>query len=276
MPYVDFADIKTRLTIEKVAELLGLQLKQSNNALRGPCPVCASGGDRAIVITPAKGVFFCFAAREGGDLIALAAHIRKVDVKDAAAWLDGGTVPSKKEGSGNQVPPKGNSSLEPLAYLEHEHVAVEALGFAAEDAKALGIGYCPKGIMRGTVAVPVRLEDGTLAGYIGITEAKLPPMAVLAALLPGLAPFSRSSAKFQRPSLPFSLLWLGWVSWWPPWVRSEPFCPASGAFLRSSATLPLSARCSVLLSAICGFSMIRLVLNKLSIAPPVPNLSWVF
>ena len=144
--------------------------------------MCASGGDRAIVITPAKGVFFCFAAREGGDLIALAAHIRKVDVKDAAAWLDGGTVPSKKEGSGNQVPPKGNSSLEPLAYLEHEHVAVEALGFAAEDAKALGIGYCPKGIMRGTLAVPVRLEDGTLAGYIGITEAKLPPMAVLAAL----------------------------------------------------------------------------------------------
>ena len=25
-----------------------------------------------------------------------------------------------------------------------------------------------------TVAVPVRLEDGTLAGYVGITEAKLP------------------------------------------------------------------------------------------------------
>jgi hypothetical protein len=37
MPYVDFADIKTRLTIEKVAELLGLQLKQSNNASR-PVP----------------------------------------------------------------------------------------------------------------------------------------------------------------------------------------------------------------------------------------------
>jgi len=54
-------------------------------------------------------------------------------------------------------------------------VAVEALGFAAEDAKALGIGYCPKGIMRGTLAVPVRLEDGTLAGYLGITDAKLPP-----------------------------------------------------------------------------------------------------
>jgi hypothetical protein len=28
--------------------------------------------------------------------------------------------------------------------------------------------------MRGTVAVPVRLPDGSLAGYVGITEAKLP------------------------------------------------------------------------------------------------------
>ncbi len=172
MPYVDFNELKQRFKTEKVAELLGLQLKQSGQALRGPCPACQSGGERAIVITPAKGVFFCFAAREGGDLIQLAAHIRKCDVKDAAAWLDGGTVPSKKEDSREPSSPKGNSSL---AYLEHDHVAVEALGFTAADAKALGIGYAPKGILRGTVAVPVRLEDGTLAGYIGITEAKLPP-----------------------------------------------------------------------------------------------------
>ena len=175
MAYVDFSELKTRFTIEKVAELLGLQLKQSGQALRGPCPVCQSGGDRAIVITPAKGVFFCFGAREGGDLIQLVAHIRKCDVKDAAAWLDGGTVPSKKEDSSEPVSPKGNSSLDPLAYLEHDHFAVEALGFTADDAKALGIGYAPKGILRGTVAIPVRLEDGTLAGYIGITDAKLPP-----------------------------------------------------------------------------------------------------
>src|SRR6266567_4703088 len=177
MPYVDFADLKTRFTIEKVGELLGLQLKHSGQAFRGPCPACASGGDRAVVITPAKGVFFCFAAREGGDLIQLAAHIRKCDVKEAAAWLDGGTVPSKKEGSREPVSPKGTvpNSLAPLDYIEHDHIAVEALGFTADDAKVLGIGYAPKGIMRGLVAIPVRLENGTLAGYIGITEAKLPP-----------------------------------------------------------------------------------------------------
>ena len=131
MPYTDFASLKARLSIEKVAELLGLTLKQSGQALRGPCPACSSGGDRALVVTPARGVFFCFAAREGGDLIQLAAHIRKSDVKNAAIWLDGGTVPSKKEYSRNHVP-VGNGSLEPLSYLEHDHVAVEALGIAPE------------------------------------------------------------------------------------------------------------------------------------------------
>ena len=174
MPYTDFASLKARLSIEKVAELLGLT-QQSGQALRGPCPACSSGGDRALVVTPGRGVFFCFAAREGGDLIQLAAHIRKSDVKDAAIWLDGGTVPSKKDDFRNQVP-VGNGSLEPLSYLvEHDHVAGATLGIAPQDAKALGIGWASKGILRGFVAVPVRLPTGELAGYVGITEAKLPP-----------------------------------------------------------------------------------------------------
>jgi hypothetical protein len=29
--------------------------------------------------------------------------------------------------------------------------------------------------MKGTIAVPIRLEDGTLVGYIGIEDARLPP-----------------------------------------------------------------------------------------------------
>jgi hypothetical protein len=56
------------------------------------------------------------------------------------------------------------------------HPAVAALGFEPEDAQALGIGYAGRGIMRGLVAIAVRLEDGSLAGYVGVEEiAKLPP-----------------------------------------------------------------------------------------------------
>jgi hypothetical protein len=51
---------------------------------------------------------------------------------------------------------------------------VEALGLSQETAEALGIGYAPKGMMKGYVAIPMRLPTGELTGYIAITEAKLP------------------------------------------------------------------------------------------------------
>jgi hypothetical protein len=65
--------------------------------------------------------------------------------------------------------------LKPLEYLEAENPAVVAAGFDPEEAAKLGIGYAGKGIMRGTVAVPIRDETGTLLGYIGVTEARCPP-----------------------------------------------------------------------------------------------------
>ena len=176
MPFIPFDELKQRFTIEEVAQLLGLKLQRAGHTFRGPCPTCGSGGERAIVITPDKGLFYCWAAHEGGDLIALAAHIRKTDAKAAASWLAGDnndrSRDTSRQGTGPQT--EAQRGLQPLE-LEHDHVAVEALGFSAGDAAALGIGYASRGIMRGFVAVPIRLEDGTLAGYVGITEARLPP-----------------------------------------------------------------------------------------------------
>ena len=69
--------------------------------------------------------------------------------------------------------------MKALDYLEPTHPSVEAAGFDPEEAAKLGIGYASKGLMRGTVAVPIRDEHGTLLGYIGITEARLPPKGLL-------------------------------------------------------------------------------------------------
>jgi len=43
--------------------------------------------------------------------------------------------------------------------------------FHSSPAQALGIGYAPKGMMKGYVAIPIRLPTGELTGYIGITES---------------------------------------------------------------------------------------------------------
>jgi hypothetical protein len=178
--FVDFAEVKEKISFFDAIGYLKLNLKQSGNQWRGPCPACNSGGDRALVITDGKG-WFCFALKKGGDQIALAAHILDIGAKEAAFALAemAGIVPvhSTSTRSSPTVPQSDEvrgKSLEPLSYLEPEHDAVIAIGFDPDVAQSLGIGYAPRGIMRGTVAVPIRDAHGVLKGYIGIESATLP------------------------------------------------------------------------------------------------------
>ncbi|MGI9356599.1 MAG: CHC2 zinc finger domain-containing protein [Rhizobiaceae bacterium] len=176
MPYVDFAALKQRVAIEEALPLLGLKMKQRAGQWRVPCPVCRSGGERALVVTPAKSAFYCFGGRVGGDVIALAAHILDFSMKDAAFELDRmvGKGSGAAEGGGNSsdtVPEeraKGDArSLQPLTYLQLDHEAVTSLGVTAETCQAFGAGYAPKGIMRGRLAIPIHDRSGVLIAYCG-------------------------------------------------------------------------------------------------------------
>lgn len=171
----DFQQVKEAVSLEQAAQFLGLKLKPSQHQLRGACPRCNAGGDRTLALTPARSVWYCFNSSAGGSVIDLVAHIKEVPLKDAADEL------AKHFGIGKTTSPtvpqkvqEKEGTLKPLDYLEHDHAAVVTVGFDPDTAKALGIGYAAKGIMRGTVAVPIRDENGNLTGYIGITEARLP------------------------------------------------------------------------------------------------------
>ena len=120
-----------------------------------------------MVVTPGKG-WYCFAGKVGGDQIGLVSHIKALPAKEAAQFL-AGDVPKET------APKKPSEGFKALDYLQPEHDAVAALGFDLETAKALGIGFAPRGVMKGTVAVPLYTPGGKLAGYLGITEALLPP-----------------------------------------------------------------------------------------------------
>lgn len=170
--FIDFEAVKADNPIAEVAERLGLTLKKAGSSLRGPCP-SGEGGERGLAVTPAKGVWYSFPLQRGGDVLALVQLVQDCDVKEAAKFLAGIKPLEKAE---RPSPERGaERGFRPLAYLEPEHPAVEALGMEADDAATLGIGYAPRGTLRGMVAVPIRTDDGTLAGYIGITEAKMPP-----------------------------------------------------------------------------------------------------
>lgn len=164
MSFVDFQKVKDANPFETVIEKLGLDLKQQKNGYRGRCPTC-DGGLRALAVTPNKG-FYCFDAGLGGDQIALVAHIRGCSVKDGATWLQSSsTIPQKGEGDGE--------GFKPLSYLEPGHEAVIALGLD-EIAEIVGLGFAPRGVMKGTVAIPLRTAEGKLIGYCGVTDAVIP------------------------------------------------------------------------------------------------------
>lgn len=162
---IDFKKLKQHCSILEVARgYLALKLKQENGSLRSKCPACDDASERSLIISPDKGVFYCFHARKGGDLITLVAHCHDISVKEAAeglakVYLDADVIA--------QRPKEESCGLAPLAYLDSDHPLVEELGFK-DIAKQAGIGYAGKGLMRTCVAIPVRLADGTLVGYLGI------------------------------------------------------------------------------------------------------------
>jgi DNA primase len=178
MPFVDFAAVKTRVTIEEAAHKLGLELKPSAGKLRCACPV-HGGGDRAIVITPEKGLFCCFGSKPmaGGDQIQLVAHIRQIPVKEAAEFLDGTVPQSRNDSPQNKAsstlptsPPGRKPGFDVDAYaskLDPGAPALSPLGISADTLKAWRAGYSNSGTNRGRLAIALHDRDGNTIGFAG-------------------------------------------------------------------------------------------------------------
>ncbi len=145
---IDFGELKQRVSIERAAEMLGIKTTKSGAQRRGACPICKAGGDRAFVITPAKGLYYCFGTcSKGGDAITMTANVRNCSLREAAEFLDGkggSAAAANGDSSRNDSPqPKTENGLRPLDYLQAVHEAVQALGVSAETASHFGAGFAP-------------------------------------------------------------------------------------------------------------------------------------
>lgn len=164
--FIDKDEVKKAVPLLKAVEMLGIQVQKSGAQYRGKCPLCDSEDERSLVCTPERDLWYSFCCETGGDQIALWQKVKGHDFKDACAEMLG-----EKMLAGDETVIE---TMSPLDHLIHDHEAVQVLGFEPDVAEKLGIGYAKKGIMRGVVAVPLRLPDGTLVGYVGITDARLP------------------------------------------------------------------------------------------------------
>ena len=158
--------------------MLGVDLqrfKSHGDQLRGCCPIHDGDNPRGFVVTPAKGLWYCFSGCGGGDIIKLVSNMRQLPAKEAAELIaerfGNPTCSPEQYRSARREPYRSQNekgALKPLDYLQPEHEAVQALGVSPETSAAWASGYAPKGIMRGRYAVPLKTEDGNLVAYVGI------------------------------------------------------------------------------------------------------------
>ena len=163
---VSFAELKARITIEQVADHLGLELKKTGDSWRGPCPCGSSDGKRSLALTPSKGLFYSFCCKKGGDALELAAFVRKISTKQAAEEL------AEAFGETRQT----EQDFAPLPYLDAAHPSLEAIGLPQAIGEGIGAGFAPKGTMKGCVCIPLRTPAGKLVGYLGVNLASDPPV----------------------------------------------------------------------------------------------------
>jgi len=182
--FYDFDAIKRSVSFADAASKLGLEVKQSGTQLRAPCTRCNEGGDRALVMTEGKG-YFCFAAKKGGDVIGLAAHILDVSVKDAAAFLGNDTVNTNTVNTVKVPTPEPAPALTPKggfdrakyqAGLERAHELLKDI--PADLIERADIGVSSRGALKGVVVPLYDCTTGEFLCYAAVQGLQLPKATV--------------------------------------------------------------------------------------------------
>ncbi len=179
----DFATIKAQVSITQVIEMLGITgLTQHDETLRGFCPICKEGNNRAFVVTPARNIFYCFSEKKGGSVIDLFARMKRIPEAQAGQQIaahfglngkrqDTGTSAENGSGVSDSSHERRGGSFDPLEYMKNldpDHEALKDLGIPPTTIRDFDGGYCVKGLHRGRLALPVHDKNGTILGFMGL------------------------------------------------------------------------------------------------------------
>lgn len=199
--WVDFRAVKRRVSLEDVLFTyygLGDALTRRGNKVTGACPIHRGTSARAFSADLSRNVYHCFSkCRSGGNQLDLVARREDISIREAALRLDAffkdrkvapqpepaptaraeapaevtvtpmAEPPSAPPSGGDPAPlPNPPISVRLALRGDHPHL-LDDRGLTPETIAHFGVGYCGRGILRGTIATPVRNEDGELVAYLG-------------------------------------------------------------------------------------------------------------
>jgi hypothetical protein len=119
-----------------------------------------------------------------GDVIGLMQAIEDVPARVALELLRERFIRRSRSGVAavlrelaGSVPASNPPLRKELTNLVFDVPFLRRVGIAPEVAEAWGVGWCPRGWLRGRIVFPIRRPDGTLVGYAGLDPTRREPGA---------------------------------------------------------------------------------------------------
>ena len=177
--WVDFAEIKRRIPLERVLRSYGVDwLRRSGvDQYRGRCPIHRGQGKEAFHANLKRGIFHCFACGAGGNVLDFVAAMEGSSIREAALRLQDygagsntSAVPVTTGWRKRKLVTKKIRINPPLDFaleLDRRHPYLARRGIAGATADHFGVGYCGHGLMRGRIAIPIHDDTGQLVAYCG-------------------------------------------------------------------------------------------------------------
>jgi DNA primase len=194
--FVDFREIKQRVSIEDVLGHYGIRLRRVNqNSLRGKCPLPTHSSAKSAESFSAhtgKNIFACQSdscasarqGKKGGNILDFVALMENCSIRDAAVKLNrqflssSAAAPATRQGRAvGLVSEKKKTEVvevvnKPLSFaltgIDHAHPYLRQRGIKEATAKDFGVGYFSgKGSMSGRLVIPICNDKGELVAYAG-------------------------------------------------------------------------------------------------------------
>ena len=190
--WVNFKDLRTRLSFEDVLRHYGVEVKRKGNQHQGFCPLPNHKGKKnspSFSANLERGIFKCFGCGASGNVLEFAAMMENVDLEDGAAFrkvavelqkqfcpevertpIGGKPTEAERKPEPNELPVVINPPLDfELKGLDQDHPYLRGRGFASETIGYFGLGFCSRGLLKDRVAIPLHDHEGKLIGYAGTT-----------------------------------------------------------------------------------------------------------
>jgi DNA primase len=193
-PFVDFRDIRSRITMEQVLQHYNLldTFKRSGHSLSGPCPIHKGTNKTQFRVDTEKNIWNCFSeCKRGGNTLDFIAKMEGIPIHDAAIkaceWFEISLDKVKgadDEPEGKAAAPKPAAKSKPVAEddkpnpplkfkldkLQREHpYLTQERGLTLETIIDFGLGYFTgeKGMMVGHIVIPINNVKGEVVAYAG-------------------------------------------------------------------------------------------------------------